>query len=145
MAKKQVQRGRIDEALILNLIGGVDAPPRLVPKPAPAAEPPETPPPESGPSATVQEPSPTTPLGHKDGTAKGTGYEQIFLHPRKFSPDTTCRIERGLREKLRLIVRMLGGDEMTLKGYINNIVESHLKQYRNEINELLKNSKIIKL
>lgn len=40
---------------------------------------------------------------------------------------------------------MLGGDEMTLKGYINNIVESHLKQYRNEINELLKNSKIIKL
>ena len=46
MAKKQGRYEPIDEDMIRNLIGGVDAPPRLVPKQAPAAPPPETPPPE---------------------------------------------------------------------------------------------------
>ena len=47
MAKKTIRREDFDEAAILNLIGGVDAPPRFVPKSSPAASPPETPPPET--------------------------------------------------------------------------------------------------
>ena len=46
MAKKKGRYEPIDEDMIRNLIGGVDAPPRLVPKQVPTAPPPETPPPE---------------------------------------------------------------------------------------------------
>lgn len=44
MAKKKGRYEPIDEDMIRNLIGGVDAPPRLVPKQVPTAPPPETPP-----------------------------------------------------------------------------------------------------
>lgn len=145
MVKKQIRREAIDEDLIRNLIGGVDAPPTLVPKPAATGLSAELPPPEPRPPATVAElvPKPLPRLKVKG--AEGTEYEHLFLHPRASSSDTTCRIERGLREKLGLIVRMLGGDDMTVKAYINNIIDLHLEQYRDEINALLKNTKTIEL
>lgn len=48
MVRKQERREKIDEAIIINLIGGVDAPPRLVPKQAPVKSSPEPPPQETG-------------------------------------------------------------------------------------------------
>lgn len=48
MERKQKRREMIDEDYIRNLIGGVDAPPKLVPKQAPAESSPKTPPQEAG-------------------------------------------------------------------------------------------------
>lgn len=44
-----------------------------------------------------------------------------------------------------MIVRIIGQDGMTVKSYVNNILDAHLEQYRDEINELINNAKNIKL
>lgn len=48
-------------------------------------------------------------------------------------------------EKLAMIIRLIGGNGMSVKTYVNNIIDNHLLQYRDEINELLKNTKRFKL
>lgn len=147
MAKKQGRYEPIDEDMIRNLIGGVDAPPRLVPKQAPAAPPPETPPPEMQTesqitrSAQVIVRQSETNAGHNKGKDCGNEYKRIFLCPQNCLPDTSCRIKRSTREKLAWIVRMLGSDDMSVKAYVNNILDNHLEQYRDEINELIETTK----
>ena len=146
MTKKQERFKMIDEASILNLIGGVDAPPRLIPKQAPAAPPPETQA-ESGitPSEQVTDRKSATITEHIKKADRGNEYERIFLCPQNCLPDTSCRIKRSTREKLALIVRILGSDGMTVKAYVNNILDYHLEQYRDEINDLLSKPRNFKL
>ena len=40
---------------------------------------------------------------------------------------------------------MLGPNDMSVKAYVNNILDNHLEQYRNEINELIETTKKFKL
>lgn len=138
MVRKQVRREDIDEALILNLIGGVDAPPRLVPNPAPAAEPPETPPPE--PLSGIERAAATAvPISQtrKTGTSD---YERVFLQSRKCQARMICRLERDLWQKLNLVVQLLGNGKLTVPGLVNNIVQHHIATYREEISKMIKNS-----
>lgn len=146
MTKKQERFKMIDEASILNLIGGVDAPPRLIPKQAPATPPPETQV-ESGitPSEQVTDRKSVTITKHIKKEDRSNQYERIFLCPQNCLPDTSCRIKRSTREKLALIVRILGSDGMTVKAYVNNILDYHLEQYRDEINDLLSKPRNFKL
>ena len=147
MAKKPIRREEIDEALIINLIGGVDAPPRLVPKSSPAASLPETPPTELRDPPTENPDSAATPpvKVKKDRENTKSEFERLFLKARTCQPQTTCRIAKETSDKLSIIVRMLGGNEMSLKTYVNNILDAHLEQYRDEINNLINNAKNIKL
>lgn len=148
MAKKPIRREDFDEAAILNLIGGVDAPPRFVPKSSPAACPPETPPPELHEPPTVNPDSPAKPPVKVKGNAGNTKteYENLFLQPRKYDARITCRLDCILRRKLMLMVQLLGVHDMTVTSLINNIISHHLEQYREEINTLIENStKNIKL
>lgn len=151
MAKKPIRREDFDEAAILNLIGGVDAPPRFVPKSSPAASPPETPPPETHPGREIStkehaaETESASVLKPRKGSCRGAEYERMFLCVQNCLPDTSCRIKRSTREKLSMIVRIIGQDGMTVKSYVNNILDAHLEQYRDEINELINNAKNIKL
>lgn len=151
MAKKQGRYEPIDEDMIRNLIGGVDAPPRLVPKQAPAAPPPETPPPEMQTESQITRSEQIivrqseTNTGHNKGKDRGNEYKRTFLCPQNCLPDTSCRIKRSTREKLAWIVRMLGSDDMSVKAYVNNILDNHLEQYRDEINELIETTKKFKL
>lgn len=48
-------------------------------------------------------------------------------------------------EKMTMIIRLIGGNGMSVKAYVNNILDNHLEQYRGEINELIKNKKKFKL
>ena len=143
MAKKKGRYEPIDEDMIRNLIGGVDAPPRLVPKQVPTAPPPETPPPEiqteSQITRSVRQSETNT------GKDRGNEYKRTFLCPQNCLPDTSCRIKRSTREKLAWIVRMLGPNDMSVKAYVNNILDNHLEQYRNEINELIETTNKFKL
>lgn len=81
MAKKKGRYEPIDEDMIRNLIGGVDAPPRLVPKQVPTAPPPETPPPEiqteSQITRSVRQSETNT--GHNKGKDRGNEYKRTFL------------------------------------------------------------------
>ena len=142
MAKKKGRYEPIDEDMIRNLIGGVDAPPRLVPKQAPAAPPPEIQT-ESQITRSVRQSETNT--GHNKGKDRGNEYKRTFLCPQNCLPDTSCRIKRSTREKLAWIVRMLGSDDMSVKAYVNNILDNHLEQYRDEINELIETTNKFKL
>lgn len=152
MAKKQIRREDIDEDLILNLIGGVDTPPRITPQPTPPASPPKTSTPEVHEAAEIRETprvksdADTSPAKVKgDAGNRKSEFEQLFLRTRASQPQTTCRIARETGEKLNLIVRMLGGSGISLKTYVNNILDAHLEQYRDEIKNLIINAKNIKL
>lgn len=72
-------------------------------------------------------------------------YAAKFLLPQKCNPDTTCRIKCSTMEKMTMIIRLIGGNGMSVKAYVNNILDNHLEQYRGEINELIKNTKKFKL
>lgn len=138
MAKKAGRYEPIDEDFIRNLIGGVDVPPRLAAKADPVPLAPEASsvkPVKSQPDETKEE----------DGTEPYKAFVDLFLRPRQPAPDTTCRIERRLKEKLGLIVRMLGSEEMTVKSYLNNIIADHLEHNKEEINKLFSKPKTLKL
>ena len=140
MVRKQERREKIDEAIIINLIGGVDAPPRLVPKQAPMKSSPEPPPQETG-AETCPAIAPTD----KKERESGESYERLFLQPRKYHSEATCRIASETYEKLCAIVQGLGSKRMSVKAYVNNILEDHLEQYRDEINDLLSKPRKFKL
>jgi Protein of unknown function (DUF3408). len=48
-------------------------------------------------------------------------------------------------EKMTMIIRLIGGNGMSVKAYVNNILDNHLEQYRDEINELIETTKKFKL
>ena len=74
-----------------------------------------------------------------------TEYEKLFLQPRKYQSETTCRITSETYGKLCMIVRILGNNGLSVKAYVNNILNVHLEQYRDEINNLLSKPRNFKL
>lgn len=115
MTRKQVRRENIDENLILNLIDGVDAPPGITPKLTPVTDPPKM-------------------------LADISDYERAFLQSRKCHIRMICRLERDLWQKLNIVVRFLGNGKLTVPGLVNNIIQHHIETYREEINEMIRNS-----
>ncbi|WP_417173455.1 DUF3408 domain-containing protein [Alistipes finegoldii] len=136
MAKKQRPREEIDEALILNLIGGVDAPPTLVPKQAPATPPPETPPPERYAPDAATEKVPKS----KDQSEAYAEYRQTYFQYRKYDARITCRLDCEMRRKLSLMVQLFGGKNLNVTCLVNNILFQHLEEHRKEINTLIENT-----
>ena len=138
MAKKKGRYEPIDEDMIRNLIGGVDAPPRLVPKQVPVAVPQEAAPPETPPPEAMAVP-PIEDSGRKGHSIRGTNtsYEQLFLTPRAYRAQNSCRIDCETWKKLNLIVHFLGGKQISVPGLIHNIIMEHLATYRDEINSKL--------
>lgn len=132
MARKPIRREAIDEAAIINLIGGVDAPPRFVPKTSPVAVPPEVPVPDAAASGKV-------PVS-KERTAPCSEYERLYLQPRKYDTRITCRMDCDIRRKLRLMAQLLGDKGITVTCLMNNILYYHLQNHRAEINTLIENS-----
>lgn len=148
MAKKQIRREDFDEAAILNLIAGVDAPPHFVPRTSPAAVPPEVSPPET-PLPEVLAPE-TVATGKvpvsKEQATTCSEYEQLYLQPRKYDARITCRMDCDIRRKLRLMTQLLGDKGITVTCLMNNILYYHLQNHRAQINALIENStKKIKL
>lgn len=141
MARKQIRREDFDEAAILNLIGGVDASPHFAPKLTPATEPSED---QETPKTKPNAPTLIETAMQKNGTPE-TEYEKLFLQPRKYQSETTCRIASETYGKLCMIVRILGNNGLSVKAYVNNILNTHLEQYRDEINNLLSKPRIFKL
>lgn len=141
MTRKQIRREDFDEATILNLIAGVDAPPHFVPKLTPATEPCED---QETPKAKTEVTTPAAKAMQESGNPKAE-YEKLFLQPRKYQSETTCRIASETYGKLCMIVRILGNNGLSVKAYANNILNTHLEQYRDEINNLLSKPRNFKL
>lgn len=136
MAKKSIRREDFDEAAILNLIGGVDAPPRFVPKAASVPPPPETPPPERYVPDAAAEKVPKS----KDQSEAYAGYRQIYFQYRKYDARITCRLDCEIRRKLSLMVQLFGGKDLSVTCLVNNILSHHLEEHRKEIKTLIENT-----
>lgn len=107
-----------------------------------------TPPPEVHETPEIREtptvkPDARTPPAKEKRAAGNTKseFEKLFLKPRKCLQESTCRIAVETNEKLSMIARSLGGSGATVKSYVNNILDAHLEQYRDEIKNLINNAK----
>ncbi|MCE8949658.1 DUF3408 domain-containing protein [Bacteroides thetaiotaomicron] len=63
-----------------------------------------------------------------------------FLKAKEISTRQCVYISREMHRKISRIVNLLATD-MTIGGYIDNVLEAHIDLYRDEINTRLRNSK----
>lgn len=145
--KKRVNRADIDEALIRDLIGGQPAMPGAEDSiPALAAsgsilEPDNSPAPRQEPKPTLIPASPK-PQQIKQPAPEVTpsSYRLTFLTSKKYVARATCHLAQSTHEKLGIVAQRLGGGNMSLTTLVNNILTHHLETYRDQINELIKNT-----
>ena len=69
-------------------------------------------------------------------------YKSTFLSPTAFVARTgkTVYISKELHKRISLLVFMLGGGELTLSDYMQNLLQNHLEDYKEEIKEIYKNT-----
>jgi len=77
---------------------------------------------------------PKEPAKRKRGNA--TGYETVFLQRTELKARQSVYISKEIHEKVSKIVSVLGGKELSVGGYIDNVLSQHFETYMNEINEL---------
>jgi len=65
-----------------------------------------------------------------------TGYETVFLQRGELKSRQSVYISKEIHEKVSKIVSVLGGKELSVGGYIDNVLWQHFETYMNEINEL---------
>lgn len=61
-----------------------------------------------------------------------------YLKPRQGAHRQCIYLSREMHGKLSRIVRTLGGNGSTIGGYIENVLEEHLRTYGDDINALLR-------
>lgn len=61
-----------------------------------------------------------------------------YLTPRQGAHRQCIYLSREMHGKLSRIVRTLGGNGSTIGGYIENVLEEHLRTYGDDINALLR-------
>jgi len=77
---------------------------------------------------------PREPAKRKRGNA--AGYETVFLQHGELKARQSVYISKEIHEKVSKIVSVLGGKELSVGGYIDNVLSQHFETYMNEINEL---------
>lgn len=61
-------------------------------------------------------------------------FGEAFMHDSRIPRRHVVYINGALKRKITDVVRELGGGEVSLAGYVENIIEHHLEMYRDEIN-----------
>ena len=64
------------------------------------------------------------------------GYEEQFLQSRELKTRQCVYISRETQETVADIVKRLGQRGLTIGAYIESIVQQHLQEHKDEINEL---------
>ena len=59
-----------------------------------------------------------------------------FLRPHNLKNRVSVYMEREVRDALQVIVKRIGGRELTTAGYIDNILREHLEAHKDRINEI---------
>ena len=75
-------------------------------------------------------------------TLRTEQYKSTFLKPTAFVARSgkTVYISKEIHKKLSLLVFMLGGEELTLSDYMQNLLLRHLEDYKEEIKEIYNNN-----
>lgn len=74
------------------------------------------------------------PAKRKRGNA--ADYGTVFLQRGELKARQSVYISKEIHEKVSKIVSVLGGKELSVGGYIDNVLSQHFETYMNEINEL---------
>lgn len=61
-----------------------------------------------------------------------------YLQPRQGTHRQCVYLSREMHGKLSRVVRTLGANGSTIGGYIENVLEEHLRTYRDDINALIR-------
>lgn len=115
------------------------------------AEPEETDVPETKPVASVQEPvavpaTPETPK-EKEETRRRRGktpdydYESLFIREAggiTAREGKTVYIRKKYHDRIQKIVRVIGGNHLSLFSYLDNVLEQHFAAFKEEIDTLYK-------
>lgn len=116
MGSRKADTAGIDEALLLASIGK-----RKENGSVQKTEPPE----ESPPARPVRK------------KVSGSDYGQ-FLQRNEIKSRKCVYISSGVHDKIQKIVNILAGDDMSIGGYIDLVLEQHLQEHKDTINELYK-------
>lgn len=65
-------------------------------------------------------------------------YISVFLQKNELKTRHGVYISRDMYETVSEIVRVIAGKEVTVGGYIENVLSRHLESHKDEINELYK-------
>ena len=74
----------------------------------------------------------------KQTRPKPVDYSSTFLQKNELKTRHGVYISRDMYETVFEIVRVIAGKEVTVGGYIENVLTQHLESYKVEINELYK-------
>jgi len=130
---KRIKAGELDESLIIQSFKNTE----LLADPADAlATKPEedTPKPEeTAPDTPVAEPAPKSKPRRRRGN-----YDEVFLNNKDLKARQPVYISKEIHGEIKKVVNLLAltGKEMSVGGYINNVLADHLEQYREDIDDL---------
>lgn len=77
---------------------------------------------------------PREPAKRKRGNS--VDYETVFLQRNELKARQSVYISKEIHEKVSKIVSVIGGKELSVGGYIDNVLSQHFETYMNEIGEL---------
>ncbi|MDR2947941.1 MAG: DUF3408 domain-containing protein [Prevotella sp.] len=64
------------------------------------------------------------------------GYEEQFLQSKELKIRQCVYISRDTQETISNIVRMVGQRGLTIGAYIDTVLQQHIQEHKDEINEL---------
>jgi hypothetical protein len=142
---KRINTDEIDEGFIIASVkkDRTAAPAAVQTAPAETKEPLPPEAVEEAPSATA-EPSGEEPRGRRE---KQQEYESLFIRETNLPParfGKSVYIRKEFHDRISQIVSVIGGNEVSLFGYIDNIIARHFETYRDEITRSFKKNIIFK-
>ena len=136
MAKQNNPSAPVDEQYLMDVIAGGFSTKKETPEPVqpevkqktiavPAPEPEEK---------GHQEEKNKEPAKRKRNNA--VDYETVFLQRNELKARQSVYISKEIHEKVSRIVNVLGGKDLSVGGYIDNVLSQHFETYMDEINAL---------
>jgi hypothetical protein len=128
MVKNNRQVDDIDEAALLQSIYEQDNPPPVPPKE------PDTPI-ESVPTQLEKAKETKEPSKRRRNNAD---YSSLFLERNEIKTRSCVYISQRIHTTILKIVRVIADKDVTVGGYIDNVLQQHLEAHKDEINDLYK-------
>ena len=72
------------------------------------------------------------------GKESCTGYKDLFLQRNELKARSCVYISQRIHNTISEIVRVIADRDVTVGGYIDNVLLQHLEMHRDEINDLYK-------
>ena len=131
MAKQSNPSAPVDEQYLMDVIAGGFSTKKETPEPVQAEEKQEG---QETVVIPVPEEKPKEPTKRKRSNA--VDYETVFLQRNELKARQSVYISKEIHEKVSRIVNVLGGKELSVGGYIDNVLSQHFETYMDEINVL---------